>query len=143
MDYLVILEVASRIRKVQNKLYKKISDETGVHYTALEIIVLLYDNNKIKNAKEICQLLSLKPNLVSFHIDKLVNDGFLIREPINGDRRKIKLSITDKCTPIGEYCNKIRKQLYEKFTNGCTSEEIDSFYKFILKLKKNTEATNI
>ena len=143
MDYLVLLEVASRIRNVQNKLYKKISDETGVHYTALEIIVLLYNNNKIKNAKEICQLLNLKPNLVSFHIDKLVNDGFLIRESINGDRRKIKLSITDKCAPIGEYCNKIRKQLYEKFTTDCASEELDSFYKFILKLKKNTEDTNI
>ena len=139
MDYLVLLEVASKIRDIQNKLYKKISDETGVNYTALEIIAFLYNNEKINTTKEICELLNLKPNLVSFHVDKLVTDGFLVRESVNGDRRKVKLKITEKCIPIGKYCNEIRKKIYEKLTENCTSEELDSFYNFILKLKKNTE----
>ena len=52
MDYLVLLEVASKIRDIQNKLYKKISDETGVNYTALEIIAFLYNNEKIFNFAE-------------------------------------------------------------------------------------------
>lgn len=139
MDYLILLEVASKIRNIQNKLYRKISNETGIHYTALEIIVFLYNNRHICTAKDICELLYLKANLVSFHIDKLVNDGYLIRESIKEDRRKVKLSITNKCLYIGEYCNKIKEQLYEKFTIGCTSEELNSFYKFISKLKKNAD----
>ena len=143
MNYFVLLEIAIRMKNKQNKLCKKISEETGVHYTALEIIVLLYSDSTVTTAKEVCEYLNLKPNLVSFHVDKLVSDGYLVRESIDGDKRKVRLITTEKCESIGERCNQIRKELFEKFTGSCTKEELETFYSCILKIRKNIETINV
>lgn len=143
MNYFVLLEIARRMKNKQNKLCKKISEETGVHYTALEIIALLYSDSTVTTAKEVCEYLNLKPNLVSFHVDKLVSDGYLVRESIDGDKRKVRLITTEKCESIGERCNQIRKELFEKFTNSCTKEELETFYSCILKIRKNIETINV
>ena len=37
-----------------------------VHYTALEILGLLYSDSTVTTAKEVCEYLNLKPNL---HVD--------------------------------------------------------------------------
>ncbi len=143
MDYLVLLETASKMRGIQNKFYKKISDETGLHYTALEIIIFLYDNPVNNTAKEICSLLNLKSNLVSFHVDKLVSNGFLAREYLDSDRRKIKLLVTEKCVNVAKRCNEIRTMLCEKFLFNCTKEELIAFFNFISKLNKNADSIEI
>ena len=36
---------------------------------------------------------SFKANLVSVNIDKLVNEGYLVRKNVEGDRRKVQLSL--------------------------------------------------
>ena len=66
MNYFALLEIARRMKNKQNKLCKKILEETGVHYTTLEIIVLLYSDSTVTTAKEVCEYLNLKPNL---HVD--------------------------------------------------------------------------
>ena len=38
----------------------------------------------------------LKPAIVSFHIDRLVGEGFLQRQPVPGDRRKTALVLHRK-----------------------------------------------
>lgn len=143
MDYLVLLETANKVRELQYKMYKKISDETGMHYTSIEIISFLYNNKTIQTAKEICSLLNLKPNLVSFHIDKLVKEEFIIREPIDEDRRKIKLILTEKSVPIAEKCNSIRRKLFDKITSNCSKKERDNFVSFMFKLMTNLKDTSL
>ena len=54
---------------------QKIPEETGVHYTALEIIVLLYSDSTVTTAKEVCEYLNLKPNLHVDTKDKLIPIG--------------------------------------------------------------------
>ena len=51
--------------------------------------------------------IGIKPNLVSFHVEKLVQEEYLIREAIPGDRRQVKLILTEKADVIVE---KGRKQ---------------------------------
>lgn len=143
MDYLTLLEVSSKIRDIQSKMYKTVSKKYSINYTALEIIVFLSNNPDKNTAKDICNLLNLKTSLVSFHIDKLVNDGFLTRDSIAGDRRRIGLKTTEKCISIAEYCNKVRKQIYEGLTVNCSDEELNTLFVLISKIKENTEKITI
>ena len=53
-----------------------------------------------QTARDIVEVRNLKANLVSVNIDKLVNEGYLIRKNVEGDRRKVQLLCTDKAQPI-------------------------------------------
>ena len=136
MNHIELLEVASTVKQLQKNLYKKISKKTGVHHTALEIILFLNDNKERNSAKDICDLLNLKANLVSFHIFKLVKDGYIIRESIDGDRRKVKLVLTEKCDLIINRGNLIKKEIYNNIMTECNEEELNTVSEFLWKLKK-------
>ena len=58
------------------------------------------DQRQEKTARDIVEVRKLKANLVSVNIDKLVNEGYLIRKNVEGDRRKVQLLCTDKAQPI-------------------------------------------
>ena len=62
--------------------------------------MFLANNPEFKTARDIVKVRKLKANLVSVNIDKLVNEGYLIRKNVEGDRRKVQLLCTDKAQPI-------------------------------------------
>ena len=62
--------------------------------------MFLANNPEFKTARDIVEVRKLKANLVSVNIDKLVNEGYLIRKNVEGDRRKFQLLCTDKAQPI-------------------------------------------
>ena len=65
-----------------------------------DILMFLANNPEFKTARDIVEVRKLKANLVSVNIDKLVNEGYLIRKNVEGDRRKVQLLCTDKAQPI-------------------------------------------
>ncbi len=67
--------------------------------TAFHILMFLGNNLQYQTARDIVKVRNIKANLVSINVDKLVKEGYLKREAIEGDRRKTKLvCTTDKST---------------------------------------------
>ena len=63
-------------------------EKTGLPPTALDILMFLANNPGYDTARDVCRCRGLKPGLVSFHVERLVSDGYLQRQSIPGDRRK-------------------------------------------------------
>nr|WP_270257370.1 helix-turn-helix domain-containing protein [Coprococcus catus] len=79
---------------------KPLCHELKLPQTAFDILMFLANNPEFKTARDIVEIRKLKANLVSVNIDKLVNEGYLVRKNVEGDRRKVQLLCTDKAQPI-------------------------------------------
>ena len=65
-----------------------------------DILMFLANNPEFKTARDIVEVRKLKANLVAVNIYKLLNEGYLVRKNVEGDRRKVQLLCTDKAQPI-------------------------------------------
>lgn len=81
---------------------KPICRELGMPQMAFDILMFLANNPEFFTAKDICRMRGFKENIVSVNVNKLVSDGYLIRKPVEGDRRKVRLRCTEKAWPIVE-----------------------------------------
>ena len=70
--------------------------ELKLPQTAFDILMFLANNPEYKTARDIVEIRKIKANLVSVNVDKLVNEGYLERKPVENDRRKTELVCTKK-----------------------------------------------
>ena len=82
-------------------------------------------------------MLGLKPNMVSLHINNLVNAGYLKREMMIKDRRKIRLVCTTKSKRLVNEATKIANELMNKMFDGLNEEEVMIYNKSINVVKEN------
>ncbi len=85
--------------------------------------MFLTNNPEYSTAQEISELRGIKKNLVSVYVEKLVNAGLLERGPVEGDRRKVSLTCTDKAGPIIEAGRQMQEAFYKKVTDGIPDED--------------------
>ena len=62
--------------------------------------MFLANNPEYTMARDIVEIRKLKANLVSINVEKLVKEGYLVRESMEEDRRKTRLLLTSKADEI-------------------------------------------
>ena len=93
-------EFAEKISRTYSDECRPLCHELKLPQTAFDILMFLANNPEYKTARDIVEIRKIKANLVSVNVDKLVNEGYLIRKNVEGDRRKVQLLCTDKAQPI-------------------------------------------
>ncbi len=119
---------------------KPVCDELQMPLPALDILMTLADNPCLMTAQEISRYKGIKPNLISFHVEKLVKAGFLERQPIEGNRRSIKLACTQKALPIIEHGRRMQALYVSLVSKGLSEEDILHFQRVVAKMDENMEA---
>lgn len=139
MKYVYLLEFVSNIRRLQKEMYDDISREIKMNSTSIEILSFLYDNPEKNTALDVCSLKNMKPSLVSFHVEKLVLAGYLSRESVAGDRRKVGLKVTEKAREVVERCHAAREAVLSDFLSECSEDELDTVRELIVRLNKKSQ----
>ena len=116
------VEIARTISQAYNVVCKPICKELDLPQTAFDILMFLGNNPKYKTAGEIVEVRRIKANLVSVNVDRLVNEGYLIRKPIEGDRRKTELVCTEKSQRIITCGREVQKAFFEKMFENIDDE---------------------
>lgn len=116
---------------------KPICKELKMPQMAFDILMFFANNTEYHTAKDICRMRGFKENIVSVNVNKLVSQGYLIREEITGDRRKIKLSCTEKAQPIVEKGRKMQDEFQVAIRKNISPEEMIVFQKCINTLLEN------
>ena len=106
----VRLEFARKIRLAYNEYCKSLCKEIHMPQTAFDILMFLGNNPECKTARDIVEIRKIKANLVSVNVDKLVKEGYLTRNSIEGDRRKIELQCTEQALPIIKKGRKLQQE---------------------------------
>lgn len=114
-----------------------ICKEMGVTQTAFSILMFLANNPEYYTAKDVCKIRAIKPNIVSFNVDKLVKEGYIERQEIPGNRRSIKLVCTPKAQPVIEEGRNVISHFFSSLTEGMDEEDVVRFYRYLELISEN------
>ena len=118
---------------------RPLCERTGMAQGAVDILLFLANNPGCETAGAICRMRGLKPAIVSFHIDRLVGEGFLQRQPVPGDRRKTALVLTEKAAPVIEQGRRLQKSFADRLTEGLRAEDLAHFRRCVAAFERNIE----
>lgn len=99
----------------------------GLSRTSFDILMFLNNNPDHYTARDIVTFRNIKANVVSLHVDQLVQEGYLERQQVEHDRRKVRLVCTEKAYPILEAGHRIQRSFYEALVDGLTDEDLQTF----------------
>jgi len=123
-----VLPVLHSSLEIYEMLCKPLCKELGMPQAAFDILMFLANNPEYYTAKDIVKYRGIRANLVSLYVDKLVNAGYLEREPIQGNRRSIKLSCTARAKSVILEGHQIQARFYELLFAGIDGDERERFH---------------
>lgn len=104
---------------------------------SFHIMMFLGNHPDLQTAKDISELLNLKANVISVHVNRLVDRGYLTRETVPGDRRKVRLCLTEKALPIIESGNQMEKQFCAELKNGLSEDDLKRLDEILSVVRNN------
>ena len=90
------IDFARKLELAYHQQCKDLCNEFHLKQTGFDILMFLGNNPQYKYAKDIVEIRKIKANLVSIHVDQLVDQGYLSRIDVPGDRRKVELVLKKK-----------------------------------------------
>ena len=135
----VMFANAARFSDAYHAALSPLCAETGLPPAAVDILLFLANNPGCETAGAICRMRGLKPAIVSFHIDRLVSEGFLLRQAVPGDRRKTALVLTEKAGPVITRGRKLQKSFADRLTEGLSEEDLAHFRRCVAAFDRNIE----
>ena len=133
------MEYAHEFMQVYDLRSKEARREFDLTQTAFDIVLFLANNPQYHTARDIVEVRRLKANLVSVNVDKLVSEGYLVREPIPGDRRKVALALTEKAGPVVERGRAFQKAFFDELAEGVCEEDRACFFRILEQVKINMD----
>ena len=77
-----------RILDAYTVVMQPLSAELDMAPNAVDILLFLANNPGLDTARDICTYRRLKPGIVSFHVDNLVREGYLLRARDPGSKQR-------------------------------------------------------
>jgi len=99
--------------------------------------ILALDPDEFVCGSTLSQKMNLSPSRASRVIDKLVRNGYLVRENDAQDRRKCTICLAEKGIKVKKRIDKIKKECESRVRDKLSPIEIEQF---ALSLKKVNEA---
>ena len=125
--------------ELYESLCQPVCRECGIPQTALDILLFLANNPEYYTARDICRVRGIKANLVSFHVEKLVQEGYLEREAIPGDRRQVRLLLTEKVDPVIAQGRAVQQNYREILTDHIAPSDLEAFQRCMNTIRQNIE----
>ena len=107
--------------------------------TAFDILMFLANNPCYKTASEIVEIRHIKANLVSVNVDRLVREGYLLRQPVKGDRRKTELICTALAQPVIEQGRTVQDNFMKDLLRGMDEAMQAAFFSAITIIDRNMD----
>ena len=117
------------IRQAYEDWCKPLCRELGMPQMAFDILMFLSGNPELCTARDIYRHRGFKENILSVNVNKLVSEGYLQRLSVEGDRRKVRLVLTEKAQPIIARGKRAQEEFDRLVKKGITPEELAVFAK--------------
>lgn len=134
------IEFSRKLSLAYESMCKPLCHELKLPQTAFDILMFLANNPEYKTARDIVDIRKIKANLVSVNVDKLVNEGFLIRESTADDRRKTLLICTPKAQPIIDRGHLLQENFFKELLGNIPLEQKETFFKTLEIIDNNLDA---
>lgn len=118
---------------------KPLCAERSMPQSALDILLFLANNPGYDTARDICFYRHMKPGIVSFHIDRLVGEGYLARKSDEKDRRVTHLAVTEAAEPVVARGRALQAALGKRLMEGLGDEDRALFCRCIATISENAK----
>ena len=88
---------------------------------------------------ELSQLYKVSEETIRRDLDKLEKEGYLTRNSIEGDRRKIDLQCTEQALPIIEKGRKLQQDFETALLKNTNESDRNGFFKTLEIIEENLE----
>lgn len=129
---------ANRFLEAYHAALQPVCRATGLPPMAVDILMFFANNPESSTAGDLCRCRGLKSGIVSVHIDRLVNDGLLMRQSVPGDRRKTRLVCTKAAGGTIETGRALQRRFAQQL-EGLSEEEIRIFHNCLSVLSQNID----
>ena len=130
---------ANRFIEAYHRVLQPLCKESGLPPLAVDILMFAANNPDYATARNICKYRGMKPGIVSVHVERLVSEGYLARQPVPGDRRQTLLACTEKAGPLIEAGRALQKRFSEKLTAGLTTADKEALHKAMTRMDENID----
>ena len=131
---------AARFADAYHTAIAPLCASTGLPPAAADILLFLANNPGRDTARDICTYRKLKPAIVSFHVDKLAREGYLLRQAVPGDRRKCRLVPTEKAALVIAQGRALQERFSRQLVRGLTAEDAAHFERCLTVIGDNMTA---
>ena len=133
------VELTKKFMAAYKAAQKKVCKAWNVPEVSLDILLFLANSPEYTTARDIVEVRSIKANLVSQHVDRMVREGYLCRKEVQGDRRKRDLSLTEKAMPIIEAGRRMQTDFFETLFHGISEGEKRAFFETMDIMSRNMD----
>ena len=133
------ISFADKISRAYTRSCKALCHELDIPQTAFDILMFLGNHPEYKSARDIVEVRRIKANLVSINVDRLVQEGLLVRCEVAHDRRKVELQLTEKAAPIVEKGRAVQKQFEDILLQGIDEPTLAAFHAMLTRMEQNID----
>lgn len=133
------MEFANKTGAAYSAVCKPLCQKLHLPQTAFDILMFLANNPDYNTARDIVEIRRIKANLVSVNVDKLVQEGYLERRPVETDRRKTELVCTEKAQPIIAEGRRMQNRFFGSMMKGIKKDQLDAFFTTLDLMSKNLD----
>ena len=134
------IEISFKTAQAYNAMCKPLCQELKLPQTAFDILMFLANNPDCTTARDIVEIRKIKANLVSVNVDRLVQEGYLERRAVAGDRRKTELHCTEMAQPIIQRGHALQEAFFARLMQGIAPAQLRAFYDTIARMGENLDA---
>lgn len=131
------IDFARKLEIAYHQQCKAICKEFNLKQTGFDILMFLGNNPQYRHAKDIVEVRKIKANLVSIHVDQLVEQGYLSRINVPGDRRKVELVLNEKSKDVIEKGKIFQNQFFTSLFLDIDEKYLEMFKKTLKLMEKN------
>ena len=131
------LDFAQKLSQAYSSACKPLCVSLGLPQTAFDILLFLANNPRYTTARDITEVRKIKANLVSVNVSRLVEDGYLTRNAVTGDRRKIQLLLTEKAQPVVQQGQALQQRFFADLFSGMDEDTRKGFFHALSIMDQN------
>ena len=133
------MEFAIKTAQAYNAVCKPLCQELKLPQTAFDILMFLANNPDCKTASDVVEIRHIKANLVSVNVERLVQEGYLERRAVAGDRRKTQLLCTEKAQPVIARGRAVQEAFFTRLLDNTDEPTREAFFRTMEIIGKNLD----
>ena len=139
MNPIDLIFISTKTMKAYEAFCQPVCKKFQLNQTSFDVLMFLANNPEFTTARDIVEIRKLKANLVSVNVDRLVREGYLVRQEVAGDRRKTKLLCTSKADEIITQGRKLQQDFVALLFAGIDEETRDILLGSMTKMEENLD----
>ena len=133
------IDFARKLELAYHQQCQGLCKEFNLKQTGFDILMFLGNNPQYKHARDIVEIRKIKANLVSIHVEQLVEQGYLSRIQVKGDRRKVELVLNKKADEIIKRGRKFQHAFFDSIFLNIDQEHQKIFKETLQLMEKNID----